>query len=160
MPTFFHVAPTGLAAGTILQPGSWGRHIRQWEKGGATFNNHAEAYILLWEVALEAVRQSIAPAEPSRLDCVFACGSQADAIAFRDRFRPTQKVYPIEVSTGTRTFVADYDVITNSIAGPFVDTFVGQAFRYWTQRPVGMPEILISGPATVRVSSTAYNLGW
>jgi Protein of unknown function (DUF2441) len=150
MPTFFHVAPAGLAAGTVLQPGVWGRHIRQWERGGAIFNNHAEAYILLWEVVLEAVRQSIAPDVPSRLDCVFACRSQADAIAFRNRFRSTQKIYSIEVATGIPTFVADYEVIANSIAGPLVDSFVGQALRYWTQKPEGMQEILIGGPAIVR----------
>jgi hypothetical protein len=106
--------------------------------------------MLLWEVALEAVRQVVAAPEPSRLDCVFACRSQADAIAFRNRFRSSQQIYLIDVAPGVRTFVADYDVITNSIDGPFVDTFVGEAFRYWTQKPVGMPEVLIGGPATVR----------
>jgi hypothetical protein len=149
MPTFFHVAPAGLAAGTVLQQGRWGQFIRQWQKGGTTFNNHAEAYVLLWEVALEAVRQAVAPTEPSRLNCIFACSSHADAIAFRDRFRTTQQIYPIDVSPGIPTFIADYDVITDSIAGPFVETFVNQAFRYWTQKPVGVREILIGGSATV-----------
>jgi hypothetical protein len=135
--------------GNLVQPGRWGQCVRQWQKGGQTFNNHKEAYILIWEVALEAVRQAVIPAAPSRLDCVFGCATHGDAVTFRDRFRPGYQVYAIEVASGLSMFIADYDVITNSISGAFVDTFVAQAFRYWTAAPVGMREVLIGGPVTI-----------
>jgi len=123
--------------------------MRRWQKGGQAFNNHQEAYVLVWEVALEAARRSVIPTAPSRLDCVFACCSQVDAISFRNQFRPNHQVYSVDVAPGISTFIADYDVITNSISGPFVDTFVDQAFRYWTVSPVGMREVLIGGSVTV-----------
>jgi hypothetical protein len=134
---------------TRIEPGQWGQCVRQWQKGGPTFANHQDAYTLLWEVALEAIRQAVMPAAPSRLACVFGCCSHTDAVMFRDRFRPGYQVYSVEVATGVPTFIADYDVVTNSVSGPFVDTFVGQAFRYWAVTPVGMREVLIGGPATV-----------
>jgi hypothetical protein len=148
MPTYFHVGPRGLQQGQVIQPGAWGRRVRNWKKGGATFNGHAEAYILIWEVALEAVRRAIANNQPSRLDCVFGCLTRSDAIQFQTR-RPGHQIYQIDAAATVPTFIADYDVITNSINGPFVDTFVAQAFRYWSVPPVGMREVLIGGPATV-----------
>ena len=149
MTEFFHVAPARLQQGQIVRPGTWGQTLRKWQKGGQTFTNHSEAYVLVWEVALEAVRRAVKPGAPSRLDCVFACPSQSEAITFRDRFRPSHQIYSVSVASGVSAFIADYDVITNSIDGPFVDTFVDQAFRYWTATPVGMREVLIGGEVTV-----------
>lgn len=60
MTEFFHVAPAGLQRGHVVEPWGWGRRLRQWRKGGQTFTNHQEAYVLVWEVALEAVRQDAA----------------------------------------------------------------------------------------------------
>src|SRR5262249_49474782 len=145
---FFHVASAGLQQGQIVRPGSWGRFLRRWEKDGQTFTNHSEAYVLVWEVALEAVRRAVKPDAPSRLDCVFACRSQNEAVTFRNRFRPSHQIYSINVASGISTCIADYDVITNSINGAFVDTFVDQAFRYGTAPPVGMREVLIGGEGT------------
>lgn len=150
MTEFLHVAPAGLQRGHVVQPGWWGRCSRQWQKGGQTFTNHQDAYILVWEVALETARRTLRPNAPSRLNCVFACCSQSEAVIFRDRFRPNNQVNSIEVGSNVSQFVADYDVITNSIDGPFVDTFVDQALHYWTKPPAGMREVLIGGPVTVR----------
>jgi hypothetical protein len=123
--------------------------MRVWKKGGSTFATHQEAYVLTWEVILEATRRCLAPAAPSRLDCVFAFQKEADARAFRDRFRSNQQVYKIKPAPGAPMHFADYSLITNGQSGSFVDTFVAQALEYWTTPPVAICEVLIGGPATV-----------
>jgi hypothetical protein len=151
MAIFFHVGPpstsTSLKSGDLVLPGSWGQKQRTSKKGGPTFGTYEEAYVLIREIALETARANNLP---SRLDCVFACCTHNDTTSFRDRFRPNHQVHLIEPDPGFATFVADYDVITNSIEGAFVDTFVGQAIRYWTVPPVGRREVLIGGPALVK----------
>jgi hypothetical protein len=149
MPIYFHVAPPGLLPGHIIQPGTWGQKMRIYGKGGQTFSDHSSAYDLIWEIVLEATRRALAPTAPSRLDCVFGCCSEADALAFRDKVRPGHQVYQIQVSPEIGTYVADFDAITNLPGGPFVDMFVEQARRYWTSSPVGTCEALIGGSAVI-----------
>ena len=108
--------------------------------------------ILAWESVLETARRAINAALPSRLNCVFACETEADAIAFRDKFRAGYSVYQIEVADSQAVYRGDYDIISRSTAGhPFIDTYVNGAITYWQNAPTGMvlAECLIEGSAKI-----------
>jgi hypothetical protein len=106
--------------------------------------------ILAWESVLETARKAINGVLPSRLDCVFACETMADATAFRDRFRREYSVYQVRAARRQAMYRGDYDLISNSIRGrPFIDTYVEGAIAYWQNAPVGLIECLIVGPVKI-----------
>jgi len=73
---YYHLAGGGIAIGSIIKAGNWGRIIRQngWR--------HSEA---LKEMALEAARSASYPHRPSRLDAVFVFIDPIEAKNFRNR---------------------------------------------------------------------------
>ena len=96
---FFHVAAPGLRVGEIIQPGRWGRETLAFAaRGRRGIPQDSDAIDLIWEAALEAVRLVRFPEAISRLDCVFACFREEDARAFRDRFRPDDKIFELNSS--------------------------------------------------------------
>jgi hypothetical protein len=95
MATSFHVGKPGLAPGTVLHPGNWGKRTREFSPAGKVLTNATDAQNLMWELALETARLLSAPNSPSRLDCVFTCETLADAQAFRDQFRKGDAVYEV-----------------------------------------------------------------
>jgi hypothetical protein len=92
----YHVSKQQLASGQILKPGNFGRSARQFRRGGPA-PTPAIWVNIGWESCLELARQKFAPeGTPSRLDCVFACKTLADATKFRDRFQPGATIYEVE----------------------------------------------------------------
>jgi hypothetical protein len=149
MPTFFHVSLMPLIAGQVLGPGQWGHTSRRFSKGGQPLSDVRDAFILIWETTLEAVRREVKPDAPSRLECVFACETVQEATAFRDHFRQGAQIYRVEVIGSPDTHRGDYDLITGSGTAPFIDHIAERARRYWTDQAIGMPELLIGGSVTV-----------
>jgi hypothetical protein len=145
---FIHVSHALHNVGDVIEPGAFGRSVRQWSKNKPTDSPEALKNVI-WESALESVRMVAKPEAPSRLACVFACRSQADATRFRDRFRVGAGLYAIEPAPPCPTFFGDYDLITDSSFEPFVDHFSQRSVRYWTQEASGMCEVLIGGPVKV-----------
>lgn len=76
--TYFHLAPISISPGSVIEPGNFGRIMRetQWKHG--QYNR---------EYALEQVRIDQFADLPSRLNCVFAFAELADAVSFK-RFEP------------------------------------------------------------------------
>jgi hypothetical protein len=147
---YYHVAPNGLPVGHIVQPGSWGNLTRQFRNSISSPNTFNDMNILAWESVLETARRATNAALPSRLNCVFACETEANAITFRDDFRAGHSVYQAEVTAGQAVHRGDYDIISNSTAGhPFIDTYVNGAIAYWQDAPTGLVECLIEGPAKI-----------
>ena len=146
---FYHVSAPGLAPGQALQPGRWGQQIRQFSRKGRALSDVNDAKILVWETTLEAVRRAIAPTAVSRLECVFACHTEADAAKFRDRFRPGNTIYPVEAVADCATHFGDYDLITTDSDEPLIDFWVDRALRYWVEKPVGICEVLIGDAVQV-----------
>jgi hypothetical protein len=70
MASYFHFAPIMLAPGSIIEPGNFGRIIRQ---RGAAHNLYRR------EMIFEAVRQQHFSSRPSRLDCLFCFPTQEEA---------------------------------------------------------------------------------
>jgi hypothetical protein len=59
-------------------------------------------------------------------------------------------VYEVEKADSVSpTFMADYDLITDSGDAPFVDTWADRSIRYWTAKPEGIAEVLIGGEVRV-----------
>jgi hypothetical protein len=147
---YYHVAPKGLPVGYIVQPGSWGGVTRQFRNSISSPRNFGDMNIVAWESVLETARRAINATLPSRLNCVFACETEADAIAFRDEFRAGSFVYQIEVAESRPVHRGNYDIISRSTAGqPFIDTYVDGAMAYWQKTPIGPVECLIDGPARI-----------
>ncbi len=145
----FHVSHAVLTAGQILEPGSWGRVTRQFSRKGRSLSDINDAKNLVWETSLEIARRAVASDAPSRLNCVFACRTLADACAFRDRFRAGACIYLVESSASLPVHEGDYDLITVGNDDPFVDFWVDRAMRYWTQKPQGICEVVIGGAVSV-----------
>jgi hypothetical protein len=107
---------------------------------------------LIWEAALEAVRSIAFPQAVSRFDCVFACFREAEARAFRDRFRPEHFIYRVEaIDPDTSVTIADYGAITDAEPGPYVEMAARIATTYWQANQPRFPEALIGG--SVRVTA-------
>jgi hypothetical protein len=58
MATSFHVGKPGLAPGTVLHPGNWGKRTREFSPAGKVLTNATDAQNLMWELALETARLS------------------------------------------------------------------------------------------------------
>lgn len=74
--TYFHAAPLGLAPGSIIEPGNWGRIIR-----ARPMNNGSLPTFYIQELVFESVRLREFSRLPSRLDAAFVFESMNDATA-------------------------------------------------------------------------------
>jgi uncharacterized protein DUF2441 len=130
-----------------IAPGNWGKQTRQFGEGEGFrgYSNVKDAVIIGWEIALEAARHLTAPDAPSRLNCVFCTEDMESAKAFRNRFRPGESIFEVEVEDTASTHAGNYAALTDAIQGAFVDTSVATAKSYWTDAPTGIREILVGG---------------
>ena len=144
--TYFHIAPIKVAVGTIIQPGNFGRIIRSHYPTNNT-NNLVAPYR---EAVFEYARLALAPSKPSRLDCLFACFTLADAQAYRAANSPTGLIYEIEPNVGVGdAHIADWQLISFPTTGQFSDIFE-MARQYWTGgNPAQNREILLPRAAKV-----------
>jgi uncharacterized protein DUF2441 len=153
MRKLYHVGSGGWKPGDSIAPGNWGEQSRQLGKGEG-FRGYGDvnnAVIIGWEIALEVARLLTSPDAPSRLNCVFCTEDIESAKAFRDRFRKGENIYEVEVEDTVNTHTGNYDALTDTPQGAFVDTSVATAKSYWTDVPTGIREILVGG--TVKVSA-------
>jgi hypothetical protein len=146
---FYHVSAAGLIVGQTLLPGRWGEQARQFGRKRRALSDLNDAKTLVWETTLEAARRATAPSSVSRLECVFACSTESDAVKFRDRFRPGAAIYAVETMADCATHFGDYDLITNGTDEPFIDYWVNRALRYWVEHPTGICEVLVGGAVQV-----------
>lgn len=150
MPSYFHVSEVDHPIGTVLQPGRFGTSMRQIVKGGSVAPaNMQVAYSLTWEAVLETARLLMAPNSPSRLNCLFACDTMKGATVFRDKYRAGAFIFQLNVASEVAIHVGDFDLISSTESGPFIDVWSSGAIRYWRTAAKGSHEIIIGGPAKV-----------
>ncbi|TCK31282.1 hypothetical protein EV667_1390 [Ancylobacter aquaticus] len=106
------------------------------------------AHILMWEVALEAVRRAAYGSLPSRLDCVFTFEDMADALWFRDTKRPGHLVVGCEPVDSCASHRGDFNLLSGSQA-PLVDHIADAANRYWAGGSAVRAELLFAGSIEV-----------
>ena len=82
---------------------------------------------------------------------MFCTDDAESAKAFRDRFRPGESIFEVEVEDTVSTHAGNYDALTDTHQGAFVDTGVTTAKSYWTDAPTGIREILVGGPVKVSI---------
>jgi hypothetical protein len=151
MRKLYHVGSGRWKPGDSITPGNWGKQVRQFGNGQGMlgYGNIHDAINIGWEIALEAARQLTAPNAPSRLNCVFCTEDVESAKAFRDRVVSGESVFEVEVGDTVSTHDGNYDALTNTREGAFIDTNVAAAKSYWTDAPTGIREILVGG--TIKV---------
>jgi hypothetical protein len=144
-----------LAAGDVIQSGSFGRLLRELHQGvfvnGRIFVMGMLAREYLWEV----VRRDLKPSAPSRLNCVFACPTEEDARLYLVENNPGNHLRGYEVEpleTTSATHVAALSHCTMSAGSSFIDQMEAKGRLYWDGAP-GDPkkgqEILFSCPVRV-----------
>lgn len=150
MQLLYHVSQAQLSAGQVLQPGAWGRAVRQFRRNGRALTDLDDAKNLAWESCLETARRVLAHptrhrawiayllARPSRVRRRFVHALERTQLSTKSRWRPESPM-----------FTADYDLITDAGDEPFVDTWVDRAIRYWTSAPQGIAEVLVGGDVRV-----------
>jgi hypothetical protein len=153
MRKLYHVGDGNWKPGDSIAPGNWGKQVRQFGEGVGFrgYGNIHDAINIGWEIALEAARQLTAPDAPSRLDCVFCTEDIASAKSFRDRFANGDSIYQVDVEDTVNTHAGNYDALTDTHRGAFIDTGVATAKSYWTDTPTGIREMLVGGPVTVSI---------
>jgi hypothetical protein len=149
----FHVSAIDHPIGTILKPGRFGAGVRGPKIHQTPVDVNFSLRVLSWESTLEVARRLSAPNSPSRLDCLFAMPSLAEAKQFQSRYRQGVicYVFEIEVADDTPMHTADFESISTLPAGKsFVDGYVDASLAYWTAADnSSLREILIGGDANV-----------
>src|SRR6516225_12457424 len=104
--TYFHCAPVRLGVGSIIEPGNFGRVLSHYEWNPTNFS------LNIWrEALLEQARKLYAPDKPSRLKCIFALFSLEDAVAFRNKWCPTNIIHEVQpISENPGTHIGNYDL--------------------------------------------------
>ena len=138
MQSFFHCAPLPLGAGSVVQPGNWGRVLRlyAWNPNQIVLNAWREAL-------LEQAHDIYAPQKPSRLAATFALPSQQEAVEFRNKHATTSLIYEVEpVSLNPNTHEGDYELAIAGFSGQYFQELLDFPRRYWTIPPAANREIL------------------
>ena len=148
MTTYFHFAQLRLAAGSVIEPGNFGRLLRCYRPtlNGQGFGN---AWLLCRELIFEQAR----PADkPSRWQCCYVVPSEKDVQCYRaanDVFR-LQIVHEVEFTQPS--------LISHTGALSFLDMVDGSEFleperiaaqQYWS----GAPGILEKGTEVLTASA-------
>ena len=146
MAVYVHAAPILLGLGSVIEPGNFGRIVRQL----------GEAHLLhRREMAYEAVRQQEFPARLSRLDCLF-CFPTADEAALAQQHLngyATAAFYEVE-SPEDAPHLAD---MNNGILLHSLPSFDLNVIRYywrgWQRSPdpqaAVLREVLLGSPVKV-----------
>lgn len=126
--TVFHFAPLRLGAGSIIQPGNWGRMLKRYH-----VNNNMIDWKMARELVFEQIRSASFAAKPSRLDACFALPTSDDAQKYRQHNDTNflQVLHEVEVVDQTSpTHVAALSY-TSFAGNPFLDSQRMAALSYW-----------------------------
>jgi hypothetical protein len=150
--TYFYQSTTPLAAGSIIQPGNWGRIIEQYQTpipNAPTFGN---MNVVARELVFEAVRKAAFPGKPSRLEAAFCSPTFGDAERYRAMTDPYQFhiVYEVELCEPTRpTHIAPVAMIDFAPGTRFLSETRRRAKAYWAGDPEGLQEAVTLSPLRI-----------
>ena len=89
----FHVAPTALRTGSVIEPGNWGRILALYR-----YNPSNNGWMMARELAFEMERLRTAPKAPSRTEACFALPSLDEAQRYRFANAPLNVILEVELS--------------------------------------------------------------
>ncbi|WP_234192375.1 hypothetical protein [Pseudacidovorax sp. NFM-22] len=143
MTTWFHFAATRLGAGSIIEPGNYGRLLRCYQH-----SNDPQGWKVATELLFEAERQRFNQALPSRLNACFAFPTKEAANAGRAGLGGAMvllhEVEPVDADA--LSHVGDFNLLTicySPQAGSFWQRVEGAAKSYWARSgPVLIPEVV------------------
>jgi hypothetical protein len=155
----YGTAAPGLAAGTPLSPGEFGRRqlervvVRVVPEAPRVISDPVWAAPTLLEMAWEIVRLREFPELPSRLNCLFFWMDEGAARRFHSNRPWPAELYEVEVVECARICLADMNLISYFEVNESAASMMERARRYWAGElpvPPGVPpEVLLEG--TVRV---------
>ncbi|WP_079212934.1 hypothetical protein [Brucella pituitosa] len=146
----FHCAPIKLGAGSIIEPGNWGRlfDLHDWNDAGSVQRDFAE-------LAMEYGRKTIRPEAPSRFNCVFCLEDEALARNYAQQFARQSvlhQVEPVEVDgqlpAQFRTMYSLIWALEREALSP-LKALELNIQRYWQGNPDRDVEVLVGGPVRV-----------
>ncbi|CCG42199.1 DUF2441 domain-containing protein [Magnetospirillum molischianum] len=145
MQSFFHCAPIPLRAGSIIEPGNWGRIVRLYQPN---FGNYAVAFR---EKVLEEIRLKEFPHKPSRLECCYMVPSYEIAKTYQNRADSrTLLIYEVELLyTDTPNHIGDWTYCYPVDDSYYFDEMEECARQYWRGEGVGNTEILVNSPIRI-----------
>jgi hypothetical protein len=148
--TYFHCAAVGLSIGSEILPGNWGRVMGLYEYNPT--QNQGLPTNVFREALFELSRQIHAPDRPSRLSCVFACPTFAEAAKFRDKYQKSNLIYQVvPVADDVVIHVGDYELVLAPYPARYFQSMFDFARGYWTNPTLQNPEVLLS--CAVRIVS-------
>jgi hypothetical protein len=132
---FFHFAPMTLGAGSIIEPGNFGRVITTTQPAFQSGDTSIVQGYVARELAFELVRERSFAAKPSRLRAAFGCPTQADAQAYAnftnlDKRQVLHEVETVNDAAPLHIGALSYCDITTLV--PFIDTTLHRAQLYWS----------------------------
>lgn len=143
--TYFHCAPITLGAGSIIEPGNWGRILNLYESTNGQINQNA-----VNEALLEWARKALTPTKPSRLNSIFTLPTLADAISFRNRHQRNGVIHEVRLTDDdANRHYGDYEVAITPHQARYFKTMLDFPKRYWTDYPSANHEILFECSAVV-----------
>jgi hypothetical protein len=151
-PTYFHLTPIRLAAGSIIQPGNCGRIIRKYQSPVTNMQTFGNAWIIAREIVFDNVRMTRFPSKPSRLEAAFCCLDEPSARTYQaqaDGFK-IQTLHEVELVDPSRpTHQAPLPMVDFAPGTLFVDETTQRAVAYWSGDPNGNQEIVTLSPLRV-----------
>lgn len=141
----YHCAPIPLRAGSVIEPGNWGRLIDRYESDNGQVQVNA-----LNEIALEFARQTYAPSKPSRLNCLFVIEDEEGARVYRDAHQPAGLIYKVEpVEAFGPVHIGNYTFPVQTHLGRYVPQTFARFRSYWVDEASENREVLISCAARI-----------
>lgn len=146
----YHAAPIPLGAGSVIEPGNFGRCIQLHPIG---------SHVAHRELAYEHVRQNSFPQKPSRLNSIFLLLSKNEAIEYRSLNTPSSLIYEVEVLNTAAKHHATYIDLVCGMQNPPepVSHLYRHAQSYWQEslEPFGVESTESSAMAEASVSMGA-----
>lgn len=145
----YHVAPIPLGAGSVIEPGNFGRCIQL--HFGGSFVAHREA-------VYELVRKAEFPDKPSRLESIFLLPTAQEAEIYRDAEAPLNLLYEVEMlDPHAKHHTAYIDLVCGQKNPPdTVSRLNAYARHYWQSlEPFGVESTESSAMAEASVSMRA-----
>ncbi|MBB3315089.1 hypothetical protein FHT77_000931 [Rhizobium sp. BK181] len=144
----YHYAPVRLSAGSIIEPGNWGRVLKRYNMNG--FGN---PWLIARELIFETARLQLFPDKPSRLSSCFALLTLEEATAYQAANDPNyisvlHEVELVEEEASQHTgALVHLNWPANGMA--FVDQTRLNAAKYWEAEGDGERELLTASALRV-----------
>lgn len=145
MPNYFYCYSLPLGAGSIINPGNWGRILRTY-----TQQTNPQAWVLIRELVYESVRREHFSFKPSRFDSLFLCTTEADLMTFRaNTGRHLDIGYEVKlVDPQATSHLGDWGA-ANTQGNANVPAYENLAQTYWQAASITKPELVTTSPIRI-----------